>query len=228
MSQWITLEEARANAHSNIAWWKCEDQSGWHVEENQYDPKGPSDKPVYVYANGDMYLGEWKKYGNFLQRKSRPGCFGVYLSRGDCVFVGLWKKGKLNGACKMLWLPSSPTWSYNQDLESPIKVKNAGVPFLYIGRYEDGQKNDPSATVILRNGMARVGPWKDDAPVGDWWNDHGLQSQPEIPPGQKIEVLLSFEGSGPQFGGAYSRATSIWKSKRINLSDSSTALIVCE
>jgi hypothetical protein len=189
MSQWITLEEARANAQSNIAWWKCEDPNGQHVKETQYDPKGPIDKPVYLYEHGDMYLGEWEKYGN----KSRPAGFGVYLSQGECVFVGLWRKGKLNGSCKMLWMPSSPLWTENRDWESPIKVKTADVPFLYIGHYKNDLKNDPFAKVILKDGTTRVGPWRDDVPVGDWWKKHKQRTKTSP---EQMARLLSFGGTG--------------------------------
>ena len=57
---------------------------------------------------------------------------------------------------------------------SPIVENGTGFPYVYSGTLVNGFKEDESATVTLKDGTTRVGPWKRDRPFGDWWKDREL------------------------------------------------------
>jgi hypothetical protein len=40
--------------------------------------------------------------------------------------------------------------------------------------FPEGKREDASASVTLKDGTTRVGPWREGKPVGDWWKTHEL------------------------------------------------------
>ena len=71
-----------------------------------------------------------------------------------------------------------------------------GLPFIYIGRYKDYHRDDPHARVILKDGTTRIGPWKNNGPVGDWWEDHAKRTTTP----EELAKLLSFAETEHQEG----------------------------
>lgn len=168
-------------------WWRCEggrtsSELNYHITENH-------NRPVLRYPNGDMYLGGWAKCRSGVDK---PQGFGVFLSFDLIILVGQWDEGHLQGYARQLWLPQSNIWRNNYDPLSCIKTDNGvGLPFLYFGNFESSKRNDLRATVVLKDGTTRIGPWKDDLPVGDWWQDHeGTRT-----PVWEIKRLLTFASS---------------------------------
>lgn len=186
--RWSSVEEAKKLTIGNEEWWMSEGIGGRTVEVMQHDPTGPQDKHIWLYQYGDMYLGEWKA----ISRPIEHG-FGVYYRKSPwCegnVYVGNWEIGRPHGQAKEFWLESAPTWIENDFQCSPIKEKvdekSVGRPFTYKGEFINGPKHDSCATVTLKDGTCRVGPWKGGAPVGDFWNhdDHPLEATAMIPAG---------------------------------------------
>jgi hypothetical protein len=202
---WITLEEARQRSDGKVEWWKFEGLNGEIVQEKQHDPDGPDDRPVLLYDNGDMYLGGWKKLPLATIYKCHG--FGVHFHADGCVIVGHCEDGKLSGPGKNMWLPSSRLWHNNSYSKSVIKAspgnKQIGLPFIYLGNFKQNKKDDKHATVILKDGTTRIGPWKHNKPVGDWWEDHEKSTTgPE-----KLAKLLSI-GRHTQASGERSYSTS--------------------
>jgi len=152
--------------------------AGKAVPLKQYDRTAPNERPIWIWEDGDMHLGEWKDFV-FLRRHSIQHGFGAFYFdnpreyKGK-VYIGEWKDGSVQGSGKEFWLESAPSWKDNKDPESDILKNGAGLPFVYSGTYDDGHSQDESATVTLKDGTTRVGPWKDGMPVGDWWKDHKL------------------------------------------------------
>ena len=136
--------------------------------------------PVWMFENGDMYLGPWKMGTSGWMVENG---FGVTYNKfpqkyqGMC-FIGEWKDATIEGFGKCFWLKESYTWRRNYLPASPIRQKGGDCnkclsrPFVYVGHYQKNRKSDPEATVILKDGTTRIGPWEDGVPVGDWWNDH--------------------------------------------------------
>jgi hypothetical protein len=230
---WISLEEARERVPGKVEWWHCRGPQGEVVEVKQYDKKGPSDRPVRLWENGEMFIGGYKE-SRFIGHGSTLHGLGVYYCVDERVIVGHWNRGNKVGLFKQSWLPSGACWMVNETSSSEIKKKRksaigamvagAGVPYIYIGAYKDNLKNDPSATVILRDGLTRIGPWKTDKPVGDWWDDHTVGSAN----GDDIMAIIAFEmqsspktanvissarvankGSGPQRSGLRGKDTNV-------------------
>ena len=63
------------------------------MEINMYYGKG-----TYIYLNGDLYVGEWKKnkYNTSDNLSERDGKGTYFFANGD-KYVGEWKKGKKHG-----------------------------------------------------------------------------------------------------------------------------------
>jgi hypothetical protein len=171
---WITLEEARERSDGKVEWRKFEGLNGEVVQAKQHHPDGPEDRPVRLYKGGRMYLGGWKKLP--LENTYKRHGFGVFCFANGRVGVGHRELGNFSGPGKLLWLPSSRVWENNNDSNSAIKTrpnnKETGLPLIYLGNYKDGYMDDKRATVLLKDGTTRIGPWKRGRPVGDWWEDH--------------------------------------------------------
>mmetsp|Transcript_19936 Transcript_19936/g.35057 ORF Transcript_19936/g.35057 Transcript_19936/m.35057 type:complete len:416 (+) Transcript_19936:181-1428(+) len=183
LGRWISLKEATELAGGD-EWWKQVDCEGRTVFPHQYDPSGPKNKPVWLFDHGDMYLGEWKvnKRSN---NKSLFHGFGIIYNKvpkniEGLVYIGGFKDGLCHGKGKGCWSETCEVWRsnvlkysvINQKINKNGKAMKAGVPFIYIGRYEKDVKSDPKATVILKDGTKRVGPWENGVPIGDWWVFH--------------------------------------------------------
>ena len=156
---WITLEEATKRANGE-EWWKNAGIHGFTIPVQQYDRSGPNEKPIWLFQNGDMYLGQWK-----MQKWPVEDGYGI-------TYNGPIKEGFISGAGKSFWLQSSAMWQTNRLSCSKIQQDSVKVPYTYIGKYCRSIKNDWLATVTLKDGTTRVGPWKDGLPVGDCWKDH--------------------------------------------------------
>ena len=48
------------------------------------------------------------------------------------------------------------------------------VPPCTVEDFPEGKREDASASVTLKDGTTRVGPWREGKPVGDWWKTHEL------------------------------------------------------
>jgi hypothetical protein len=187
---WITLEEARERCHGKLEWWKCDGPSGERLEERQYHPTGPEDHPVRLNGGGIMYIGGWKD--------NEYHGFGLFCFPNGRVFAGNLNENVCSGLAKLTWLPAAPDWVTNEQAQSFIKsivptnqgeqTETIGVPYIFIGCFEDGEKNDPRAKVILKDGTTRLGPFKADEPVGDWWDDH----EKDVTSPVELAKLVSF------------------------------------
>lgn len=182
---WVSFGEAQMRGFGE-EWWKTEGCNGLVVPTTQHDPNGPSDKPVWLFANGSMYLGEWKMQ-RATGRVVEDGVGVMYNAtpfklRG-CIYVGQWKDGLRHGRGLTRWAESAPSWEKNylpssiivEEVFAPETVRGAktiGLPFCYEGRFKNNLRHDTAAKVILKDGTTRVGPWKDDVPLRDWWKDH--------------------------------------------------------
>jgi hypothetical protein len=202
---WITLEEARENSHGKVEWWKIEGLNGEVVQEKQHLPGGPVDRPVRLGENGQMNIGGCKKL--LLDIPYQRHKLAVRCLANGRVIVGHCEDGKFSGPGKRLWLPSSYVWENNTYSKSVIKAspsnKKIGLPFIYLGNFKQNKKDDKHATVILKDGTTRIGPWKHNKPVGDWWEDHEKSTTgPE-----KLAKLLSI-GRHTQASGERSYSTS--------------------
>jgi hypothetical protein len=100
-----------------------------------------------------------------------------------CIYVGQWKDGLRHGRGLTRWAESAPSWEKNylpssvivEEVYAPDTVRGAktiGLPFCYEGRFKNNLRHDTAAKVVLKDGTTRVGPWKDDIPLRDWWKDH--------------------------------------------------------
>lgn len=171
---WLSLDEAKKRAHGEVEWWKCPNIDGEQVDFLQ--------TPNPVWSNGSkMYVGGWQKHPKKAYFQWHGP--GVYYRQDGRILVGKWVDGKLKGLTKRLWCPDAPCWVENRRADSVIKnSEKQGVPFIYIGKYKGHCKEDKHAVVILKDGTTRKGPWKRNAPVGDWWKDHekGFTSPEEI------------------------------------------------
>ena len=192
MGHWLTLSEAKNQSSGNTEWWKIEGCNGKSVSPRQHRPGAPEFRPVWMSESGTMYIGKWKN--------NEWHGFGVCHRPDGRVIVGNRKKGVLTGLVVRTWVASSPKWKANEDENSPIQSRakddetrktKVGRPFIYIGKYNHLGKCDKRATVILKDGTTRVGPWDDNNPVGDWW-DHKVG---KITP-HKYWNLLGVEDEG--------------------------------
>lgn len=179
---WIGLDEAKERGQGE-KWWKNSGIRGETIPARQHDASGPKDRPIWLFENGDMYLGEWtmrkkprvetrsnKKFKAHPVEQGR-GITYNFSPRGK-VFIGDFQNGLITGSGKSFWLKSCSIWKRNKFSQSEINQGSDKVPYNYTGNYIESNKNDPSATVTLKDGTTRVGPWKDGSPVGDWWKTH--------------------------------------------------------
>lgn len=190
---WLTVREAleRSPGLSQSTWWYCEGVHGEKVEIRQHRDDGPQDRPIWDSGNGRFYLGGWRKHPTIEGHYQWHG-WGVYCRYDGRVFVGEWNQGKLCGLGKRIWLPTAPCWIENRKKGSEISIplesgEYVGVPYIYLGEYRDNWKDDPRAMVLLKDGTTRRGPWKQNKPVGDWWEHERIESSLKL-----VKNLLSF------------------------------------
>lgn len=135
---WVSIEEAREYVVGNEVWWHQAQKMEKRLSVKQYDPSGPPQRPIWMYSNGDMYLGEWK----VSHPKPVENGFGAtythcpYKYRG-VVHVGEYKDGDYHGAGRAFWLESAHSWRKNELHATGIREKTQGGksksrPFMYI------------------------------------------------------------------------------------------------
>ena len=178
---WISIEEALDRSVGREAWWRAAATRAHKIdnpeEANFINGSRNPSTPIWLYENGDMYIGNWGcrcsqfiecgfgiLYNNFPEKK-----------QGNIV-SGQWKDGYPHGKCNLFWIESSTAWTSNRlpasDIKKdPTKVRSAGIPYNYLGNYRDGLKEDDAAVVTIKDGPTRRGPWKLGKPVGNW-HDH--------------------------------------------------------
>ena len=175
---WISFKEAKEKCCGKEEWWKHQGYQGLEITPAHF-PLKPADKPVWLFENGDMYLGQWKysrqhrwpvEHGLGITYNNYPSkCKGL-------VCIGEWRKGLVHGMAKSFWLESSRTWRNNEFPASAIHQKEGNKtisrPFNYLGPYNMSHRSGPGATVTLKDGTQHIGTWQEHAPVGDWWTDH--------------------------------------------------------
>lgn len=153
------------------------------IPERQHCPTGPARYPVFQYGTGAMYLGGYDA------SESRSG-LGAFLDVDGHLQIGHWNDDELCGPGIHLWIAESPTWKenlYGDASSSEIALGERGLPFIYIGEFKKGFMHDRNATVILKDGTTRIGPWEEGMPLGDWWNDH----TPLVTPSKEISKYLT-------------------------------------
>jgi hypothetical protein len=174
---WISFKEAKERCCGNEAWWTHKGYQGLEITPAHY----AADKPVWLFENGDMYLGQWRhsrqhgwpvEHGLGITYNNYPvKCRGL-------VCIGEWRKGHIHGMAKSFWLESSRTWRKNEFPASAVRQeegnKTISRPFIYVGPYNMSYRSGRAAIVTLKDGTQRKGPWQEHAPVGDWWTDHRL------------------------------------------------------
>lgn len=190
MNQWIPLEEAQNRSHGKIEWWNV---TGVHGERIS-----PAENVVMWCARGDgrMYRGAWKQTIVGQRKILCQHGLGVTYKKDGRIYVGYYHEGKLEGPGKALVDPQSSIWLQNQRSGSgiPSSIPLVWLPFLYIGNFHNGRYHDERATVILKDGTTRIGPWKNGEIVGDWWEDH----EKDCKSPEEIERLLSFRAPRPK------------------------------
>ena len=177
---WISFKEAKEKCCGKEEWWKHQGYQGLEITP-AHCPQNPADKPVWLFENGDMYLGQWK----YSRQHRWPVEHGLGITYNNypmkckgLVCIGEWRKGHIHGMAKSFWLVSSRTWRKNEFPASAIHQKEGNKtisrPFSYLGPYNMSHRSGPGATVTLKDGTQHIGTWQEHAPVGDWWTDHRL------------------------------------------------------
>ena len=182
---WISLEEAKEISIGGETWWTKPGYKGRVVEVRQYVHRAPPDRPIWLFENGDMYLGPWKTSettGKIVECGYGSTYFYYYFDGvhyPGAVYTGEKREGLCDGMGRLWWIDSSPTWINNFFPGSPLQewVANedsgfVGRPLTYEGFFQNGNLHDNTALVSVKDGTTRVGPWRDNLPVGDWWKDH--------------------------------------------------------
>jgi hypothetical protein len=178
--RWISLQEAQKDSAGHEEWWTLKDLTGRAVSPIQHVRGVPAQKPVWKYANGDMYLGGWKEEGP--QGHPVEEGFGIMYNDSPVkceglMYIGQWKNGYNHGKGESFWLESSKTWQNDHFSGSQLKRYSAisgrarGIPFRYVGSYKNDAKHDPHAKVILKDGTTLMGGWTNGKPDRDWYNE---------------------------------------------------------
>jgi len=181
---WISFKDAKEKCCGKEEWWKHQGYEGLEITPAHYparNPVNPADRPVWLFENGDMYLGQWK----YSTQHECPVEHGLGITYNNyptkckgLVCIGEWRKGHVHGMANSFWLESSPTWRNNLFPASAIRQKERNKtisrPFNYLGPYNMSSRSGPGAIATLKDGTQHIGTWQEHAPVGDWWTDHRL------------------------------------------------------
>jgi len=166
---WIYEAEAKERTLGKEEWWKMNGFAGMTMALKQYDPKGPKERPIWMWDNGSMYLGEWKQK----DPKGYPlwHGFGAFYCNSPknkgLVYTGEWKYGKAHGSGKARWLESAPKWKKNEYTLSSSRERRTPRPFVYSGACVNSPQD---ASVTLNNNTIHVGPTKGE----DRWKDNTI------------------------------------------------------
>ena len=161
MGRWISLEESEDLAAAG--WYEYEGPYGKKVALRQHCPGSPEDRIVWCQDRGNLYLGGWKN--------GQWNGFGICCRNDGRVIIGHRKNQVLSGPVKRTWLFTAPAWKDNYDENSNIKgLDGRPLPYMYFGAFNKYGKSDKKATIVLKDGTARKGPWENNEPVGDFWS----------------------------------------------------------
>ena len=165
---WITDEAAAEMAFGERFWETSVGVDGLKVELRQYKEDGPLGSPIYKYANGNLYLGEWdtdgNAYGNgILLYRETEQTYGM-------LYLGVFEGNECHGLGVLKWLEEAPVW----------KLSRNNKPYIYVGMFAHNKETCERAVSQLKNGVTRVGPWDDGHPVGNWQMDHLLVSEATV------------------------------------------------
>ena len=204
---WIDFEESKILA-MNEEWW-TETETSMTEPPNGATKQVPTlkDKKLWLFETGTMHLGSWKsiqfgKGGKICVCQVEYGiaCISFVAKpprqRGFC-YVGEFYNGCKHGLGRSFWLPNSQTWKSNSLEGSQIKQQHlsdddaagddeAGLPYEYVGKFQNNRKHDSNGIVTLKNKTKKKGPWLDDVVVAtcnafmaseekdgvDWWTHH--------------------------------------------------------
>jgi len=184
--EWVSVDEAY-ELFEKSEWWKAAGLEGERVTCRRDD--SPPDRPIW-HLGSKWYVGGWAKRidGGFKQYQWHG--FGVYCKTDGHLFIGYWRNGKLSGRAQRFWLPHLACWKNNNRVGSEIldPQSKVGLPYLYIGHFRENWKDDSAAVVILKDGTTRIGPWKKNKPIGDWWKTHATNTVS----GADVAKLLDF------------------------------------
>lgn len=190
---WVSLQEAQERSVGNEKWWLSigkDDKAIDPASAPLFKNASPtSSKPVWMYENGDMYLGDWEETTagdsdeEYLMEQGYGITYNNYPAKlQGYVYIGEWQHGAAHGEGVSFWLPSSHTWKKNHFGPSPIqkdanipRARSSGIPFRYEGTYQNGAKQDEAAVVTLKDGTTRIGHWTNGNPVGNW-HTHTLRA----------------------------------------------------
>lgn len=112
-------------------WWTKPDHHGRVVPVKQHvtTHNAPKSLPIWLFANGDMYLGEWNEQGP--RKHAVEHGFGIsYIQNPHeegLVYIGQWEDGLLRVGSSF-WLESSKIWMQNRHTGSPIKAYRGSLP----------------------------------------------------------------------------------------------------
>ena len=180
--RWITVQESIAQAGGN--WLETKYFGGptvvWNCQElwKALDPFPPPDPqhPVWLYEDGDMYLGPWTVNGG---RALEHGSLGFYWNGSSpkwrgLINVGRFQDGQCHGPCCSWWLPESENWKAEVPHQSCPQLQ--GQLYIFQGFMVGNQATDEQGICTLRDGETREGLWKNDKPVN--WDKHKVIPTP--------------------------------------------------
>ena len=154
---WVSLEYASSFVGGS-EWWAVTGYEDRIVPVKQYDGRDPDDdddddefsdgdsapgnaphdKPIWMYENGNMYLGPWIRLGSKKKKAKKAGALKDVVSiplehgygtmymhfpekfRGQ-IYVGNWYQGRWHNMGKTSYLPTAPSWINNRLPKSQVK-----------------------------------------------------------------------------------------------------------
>ncbi|KAK3038958.1 hypothetical protein RJ639_027443 [Escallonia herrerae] len=127
-----------------------------HVDDDEENPTNEVYHAEEVFANGDIYIGQWAE--------NCPHGHGKYLWADGCMYVGDWSKGKTMGRGKFSW-PSGATY------EGQFKNGYMDCEGTYTGSSNDTYKG--SWMMNMKHGRGTKSYANGDHYEGEW--HHGVQ-----------------------------------------------------
>ena len=157
LGRFSTIDEAYQLGLQNSWWAEC-DPNGHAVDlEKAEAPRG---YPIFIWKNGSMYVGQWKRDED---GKISPGGFGAFCYCGENeafkgrLYIGRFQRGLSHGIGRMQWLANSKIWRDNlAPKQSMTKVE---LPYIYSGSWQDGKKHG-FGSVEFKDGTCLRGEWR--------------------------------------------------------------------
>ena len=181
----LTLDEAKKRTKNEFMWWL-------ETETEASDPVCiSSEKPVWMYDDGTMYIGSWRETRIALGvtvKHSEHGS-GIQLKKNGSCYVGSFENGLYHGWGRSFWLKNSKVWeensirmpdSHNSDsrrgkkariIQPTIVCEERGVflPHEYYGKFLNGARHCSDGTVTLKDETKKIGPWAENSAVTHSW-----------------------------------------------------------